>query len=250
MTNKVRTSAQRASPGSEQITDQARIARLLEQLARRYTPLTVQIPGHEALYTSCTVGVEKPYVLLDELMPSTGHEVLLRERTLNVLGKLDGVDIRFIASLERVDEQDNVLTYYMNLPRHLEYMQRRSDYRVHIPMSMRLRVIIDDEAFTDDDGITIEGDLHDLSKGGAGMIFPVTDSKVESGKIYECAFELPDEGWLYCSVELRYAKEISSHNRQLIGARFIDLYPPQKRLIGRCISELEREFIRKRAAYQ
>lgn len=233
------------SSDNELITDPARITRLLEKLARQKTPLTVRIPGHDERYTSCTVEVERPYVLLDELMPSTGHKLLLRERSLTVSCKLDGVDIRYIASLERVDEQDNLVTYYMILPGQLEYKQRRQHYRVHIPISKLLRVVIGDGKDT-----VNEGALHDLSLGGAGIIFPVTSITAEIGELCECAFELPDSEWLYCTVEFRYSKSISSQERQLIGARFIDLAPAQTRLIGRCISELEREFIRKRATYE
>jgi c-di-GMP-binding flagellar brake protein YcgR len=229
---------------SEEITDPARIARLLVQLTRRYIPLTVRVAGHKSTFSSCCVGVEKPYVLLDQLMPEEGHQLLLDERKLRVSGKLDGVDIRFSTSLERVDNQNNVMTYYMSMPGMLEYRQRRMAYRVHIPMSMQLRVIIDNG----DDGV-IEGVLHDLSHGGIGMFFSDTDISADHGVFYECAFELTSDVWLYCSVELRYSKETQARNRQLIGARFVDLRPVQTRLVGRCISELERELLRKRAAY-
>jgi c-di-GMP-binding flagellar brake protein YcgR len=216
---------------------------MLERLAKQHTLLTVEIAGHQEHYTSCIVDVGSPYVLLDELLPSSGHQLLLTERTLQVTGKLDGIDIRFITTLERVDNQDNVVTYHMNLPKQLEYRQRRLDYRAHIPMVQTLRVIIDNR-----DETVIEGVLHDLSHGGAGMFLPDGKLTVEPGLLYECAIELPDDMWLYCAVELRHSKNIPSRDRQLVGARFIELSPAQARLVGHCISRLEREFNRKRAA--
>lgn len=245
MTEQAASNSYKHSLDSECIKDQTRIVRLLEQLARRNTALTVQIPNHKGLYTSCTVAVDKPYVLLDELMPSNGHPLLLKERTLKISCKLDGVDIGFIASLKRVEERDNLLTYYMSLPKQLEYRQRRQDYRIHIPISKTLQVIMDNG----DDAVN-EGALHDISHGGTGMIFPVTYITVEPGHMVECAIELPGKIWLYCSVELRYSKKVRSQQRQLIGARYNDLTPAQTRLIGRCISELEREYMRKRATYE
>jgi len=237
------TSPGKSLPDSERITDPARVERLLERLAKHYTPLTVQIPGHEERYTSCMVAVDRPYVLLDELVPATGHRVLLAERALVVTGKLDGIDIRFITTLERVDEADNAVTCYINLPAQLEYRQRRLDYRAHIPAAQKLRVIIDDS-----DGTVIEGVLHDLSRTGAGMYFPDGEPVVKPGLLHECAIELPGDVWLYCAVELRYSRVIPSRNQQLIGARFTDLGHEQARLVGHCIRELEREFIRKRTA--
>jgi c-di-GMP-binding flagellar brake protein YcgR len=219
------------------------MVQLLERLAKQHALLTVDIPGHREHYTSSIVTVDRPYVLLDELLPSTGHQLLLAERTLQVTGKLDGIDIRFITTLERVDSTNDMVTYHLNLPGQIDYRQRRLAYRAHIPMVKLLRVIIDSS-----DGTVVEGVLHDLSHGGAGMIFPDGPPAVVPGLLHECAIELPDDAWLYCEVELRYSKSIRSRNRQLIGARFSELSPAQARLVGQCVLELERELVRKRAA--
>ena len=238
----VQTNSYKSLSNSEKITDPAKVSRLLDRLSKKHTPLTVQVPGHGEHYTSYIVDIDK-FVLLDELMPNTGHQKLLAERSLRVLAKLDGIDVQFITTLERVDEKKNELTYFMNLPKQIEYRQRRNAYRVHIPMSMILRVIIDDEGEN-----VIEGVLHDLSHGGAGMIFPAGKPLVEPGLLQECAIELPNGQWLYSVVELRYSKSARSQDRQIIGAQFSGLSTAQERLVSSCIIELEREFIRKRAA--
>ncbi len=243
MIKKARSGSTRALPDSEMITDPGRIAGLLDRLAKRHTLLTVFIPGHPGHYTSCIVHVDRPYVLLDELVPADGHRLLLAERTLRVTGKLDGIDIRFTATLERVEERDDIITYYVNLPALLEYRQRRVDYRAHVPMARTLRVVIDCNAAT-----VIEGRLQDLSHGGAGIAVAHDTHAMEPGRLYECAVELPDGVWLYCGVELRHAKNIPTRERRLYGARFVDLSPVQSRLLRNCITALERELIRKRAA--
>jgi c-di-GMP-binding flagellar brake protein YcgR len=229
---------------SEQVTAPTKISRLLERFTKRYTPLTVQIPGHREHYTSCIVDIDGKYVLLDELLPSTGHQLLVTERALQVTGKLDGIDIQFFTTLKRIGDKDNILTYYIYLPKLLEYRQRRMDYRVRIPMTMKLPVIFENRS-----GKIMRGELHDLSFGGAGMIFLADKTMMKTERQHECAIELPDGKWIYCTAELRYSKDISSRKTQFIGVQFIGLLPVQSRLIGRCISELEREAIRKRSAY-
>jgi c-di-GMP-binding flagellar brake protein YcgR len=244
MITKARTSSDQSLADSEQITDTGRMVLLLERLAKQHSLLTVDIPGHQEHYTSSIVSVDRPYVLLDELLPATGHQLLCAERTLQISGKLDGIDIRFITSLERVENRDNMVTYHMNLPGQIEYRQRRLAYRAHIPIAQTLRVIIDSR-----EGIVAEGVLHDLSHGGAGMIFAGgRPPAAVPGLLYECAIELPDDVWLHCTVELCYSKSIRSRDGQLIGARFNELSPAQARLVGHCVSKLEREFVRKRAA--
>jgi len=238
----VRSEPYQTPTESELVTDSGRIARLLDKMSRHYSPLTVKIPGYKIGYTSCVVGVDKPYVMLDQLMPTSGHDKLMAERKMHVTGKLDGVDIAFTTTLVRAEEQKNILTYYLKLPDKLQYQQRRQAYRVRIPMSKQLRVLIDNN-----DDTIITGELHNLSHGGVGKIIPDGQSKIHKGNQHECVIELPCGECLYCTVEMRFIKTIASRKRQLIGAHFINLSKIQKRMIARCISELELEEIRKRA---
>ena len=80
------------------------------------------------------------------------------------------------------------------------------------------------------------------------MVFPDGPPAVAPGLLYECAIELLGDVWLYCAAELRFSKSIHSGAKQLIGARFNKLSPAQARLVGHCVSELEREYVRKRVA--
>ena len=244
MFSKAPTSPYQPLADSEQVTAPTKISRLLERFTKRYTPLTVQIPGHKQHYTSCIVDIDGEHVLLDELLPSTGHQLLVTEGALQVTGKLDGIDIQFFTTLKHVGDKDNILTYHMNLPKLLEYRQRRMDYRARIPMTMKLPVIIENRS-----GKMVKGELHDLSFGGAGMILLADKIMMKTERKHECAIELPDGKWIYCTAELRYSKNVPSRKTQFIGVQFIGLSPVQSRLIGRCISELEREAIRKRSAY-
>jgi len=229
---------------SELITDSARIALLLKQMSKHYSPLAIRIKGHKAQFSSCIVDVEKPYVLFDELLPSSGNEALIADRKIIATGKLDGVDIHFNSTLKRVVKKKNLVTYYMSLPTEMEYQQRRMAYRVRIPMSKVLHVIIDGGPRK-----VIVGELHDLSHGGAGKIIPEGNTIIKMGSYYECAIELPCGEWLYCTLEMRYQKDIHSRKKKLIGAKFVNLTTVQSRLISRCISALELEHIRKRASY-
>jgi len=229
---------------SEQITDPKKIIKLLERFTKHYTPLTVKIPKHKPQYTSCIVSVEQGHVLLDELLPSTGHQALISEGALLVQGKLDGVDIQFFTTLQRAGDKDKLLTYYMDMPKLLEYRQRRETFRARIPITMKLPVLIENLH-----GEKIKGELYNLSYGGAGMILLPDKSVMEKGTQHKCDIELPESEWIHCTVELRFSKNVPSRNTQLIGTQFVELSEKQSRLIGRCISKLEREAIRKRAAY-
>lgn len=240
MSNKTQAASYAPLADSEQITDPKRISKLLERFTKHYTPLTIQIPNHKPRYTSCIVNIEKGQVLLDELLPSTGHHLLMAERAVLARGKLDGIDIQFFATLQRVAEKDNLQTYYMDMPKLLEYRQRRMSFRVRIPVTMKLPVYIENNK-----GEKITGELHNLSYGGAGIIFLPNKTIMNTGKTHECAIELPNGDWIYCTIELRFSKEARSQKTQLVGTQFIELSAMQSRLIGRSINELERELIRR-----
>ncbi len=228
-------------PDSELITDPVRVARLLDRLAKHHSLLTVEIPGQSEVFTSSVVEVSDTHVLLDELLPGSGHPLLLAQKKLQVTGKLEGIDIRFVSGLDTFDEQDGMVTYRVKLPARLEYRQRRSDFRAHIPISSVIRVVLLDEREN-----IFEGELYDLSRGGAGIILPFDEAVLVPERWYDCAIGLPGESWLFCEVEQRHWKELHAPGKHLVGAQFADLTPMQTRLIGRCISELQREQMKKR----
>lgn len=220
------------------------MAHLFERMARQRELLTVLIPGNPERHTSCILGVDAGHVLMDELLPATGHALLLAERRLRVSGRLEGIEIRFTATLDRVEDEDGAITYRVALPAHLEYRQRRLDYRAHIPMMRRLRVVLD----RGEDADVIEGLVHDLSKGGAGILLPEEVSLPPHAVVYECALELPDDAWLFCTVDICHARSSRYRDLRLVGIRFLRPGPIQSRLLGHCIIELDREFVRKRTA--
>ncbi len=245
MASREKTNLYKSLSDGEVITNPTKILRLLERFTKGYNPLTVQISGHKELHTSCIVGVDKNHVLLDELLPSTGHQLLMTEHALQATGKIDGIDIQFATSLKRADDKGKILTYYMKLPKTIEYRQRRLNYRVHIPVTMKLSVTIDNI-----NGNMIKGELRDLSYGGAGIIVLADRIQIKTGELHECVIILPDGEKIRCSAELRYSRNIPSQRTQLIGVQFAGLLPEHSQHIGRCINKLEREFIKKRAAYK
>ncbi len=243
MKNIVQIAENDNDPATEKIIDPSRIALLLEQLSKHYSPLIVQIQGRQQRYACCIVDVNKPYVLFDQLMPETGHQHLLEVRKIRASGRLNGVEISFNTTLEHVIEQDNLLSYQMKLPTTLKYRQRRSAYRVRIPYSMQLRVLIDNGG-----DVLVNGQLHDLSHGGAGKIMADGKFELNIAQLYECAIELPCGEWIFCTVETCYLKDVPARKRRLIGASFVDLTARQSRVIGRCISELELKQMQSRSA--
>lgn len=245
MTNTKNKNTFKPLSDSQEITSPEKILRLLERFTKGYNPLTIQILGHKELHTSSIISVDKKQVLLDELLPATGHQLLLTEQSLQATGKLEGVDVRFVTSLKHVDDTTDTLSFYMSLPKVIEYRQRRLNYRAHVPVSMQLPVIIGNK-----NSFKVKGTLRDLSFGGAGIIFLADRSQITTGTSYECIIELPDGQRINCSAEPRYSKNIPSQKTQLVGVQFSNLLPEQSRHIGNCINELEREFIKKRAAYK
>lgn len=242
MNRKSQANPYRPLPDSEQITNPARIIQILARLTKHYTPVKVQIPGHKVHYNSGIVNVDEKQVLLDELLPNTGHQLLVTEGTLQVTGNYNGTVFQFFTSLEAVDDMGKIITYHTKLPALLEYRQRRQDFRVPIPMSKKLHVIIDNGC-----NEVVKGELHDLSHGGAGIIYLTETTSMEAARRYECSIELPDSDLIYCTVELRYSKDLSAKHTKSIGVQFIGLSPLQEQIIGHCIIELERDLIRKRA---
>lgn len=228
---------------AERVTDERRIAHMLKGLMDSRALLTVSVPDHSDACNSVIFHIdpEQGILYLDELTPQSGHEKLLAVGRAGIHAMLHGVHTYFRASLASHGEENGIAYYRVPYPDVLFYEQKREHYRVYIGLSQRLPVDIR-ENFRD--GV-MSGRLYDLSVGGVGIRFPADVSLTEGEVLPNCRIELPGEGRLDCSLEIRHVHHDPAHNEIHVGARFINLQGLQQRAIQRCVQAFEREAIRK-----
>lgn len=231
----------------ETLTDTARIIGLLKRLQEQRALLSVKIENHPLEFTTAVINVtpEGGYLMLDEFQPQQGHELLKHSPIFKVRAQLEGVAISFNATVAEFGEQDAIAYYKIPIPASMDYHQRRQSVRIPLSAAHPLPVTL-----TAEDGMTLKGNMADLSTGGLRIRFdkdlPTT---LEPGQNMDCSFPMPPDNKqnFTCGLVIRVIKgQHESHKAAFIGGQFIDITKPQERQIERTVMLLQRAAQQKR----
>ncbi len=233
-------SDQREIHDLDYLTLPTQIAHILQELSASHTLVTVSVPGSNQLFTSSILSVDREAgeVLMDELNPREGHDLLVKKRQLRVNSRLKGVEVGFRGAVTKSHQAGGIAIYHVSLPKRLFYNQRRQYYRLVVGISPHVPVTLECA-----EGLLLHGQVHDISVGGIGARFtPSEDENVETGQRLEnCAIELPDSGTISSALEICFVDR-SSPSRQLkLGGRFLNLARADQQSISRFITSLERK---------
>ncbi len=227
---------------TEVVKEPLRIVRLLKDVRDTHALVTVTIPERNQIYNSAILEIDsdKSEILLDELTPPEGHQQLLESRELSAYARVRGVGVYFRTSLREAGIENNIAFYRAGLPQMLFYGQKRSHYRVRVGLGQLAPVML-----TEEEKSITEGQLRDLSVGGIGASFPSGVPIKVGDRFASCLIELPGGGAISCAIEVRFAQVDPQHRQMRVGACFVNLDAAQERMVRRCVTELEREAIRK-----
>jgi len=229
---------------SELVTDPVRVAGLLQNLRAARSLLSVRISSGGAWFNSAIVKVdpEAGVVCLDELTPEEGHLRVGPGTHLRVVGLLQGVPVQFDLVVQKVGSAEGIAFYLAPLPELVDYQQRRSLFRAHVPRQKTLRARLRNEQ-----GQTLTVQLLDVSLGGFGAIMPSFPPLLPLEKIEVESLELPGGEVISGSAEVRYIQDDHDPRRVRAGALFVNLHPQMQRVLLRAILSLEREQIRRQS---
>lgn len=222
---------------AELIRSRQQIIALLHQLRDSHNLLTVELPNCSEDFTSALIELDTrdDVLSLDELTPHDGHELLEQTGYCYVSTHLRGVFLGFCAELLKVCEGGTVL-YEIRLPDAIDYAQRRQHYRVEIPASANLPVLM-----ITTDNVRISGLVRDISESGICALLNQSPDTLQSGALLpRCSIELPSHKKVMCGIELTYVEKRYKDRRVRIGGRFTDLRPADQRELQRLVAEFER----------
>lgn len=230
---------------TEKVTHLPQIIGLLRRLRDQRVLLSVRVPGHNEIFNSLLLKIDpdRNIILLDELTPKAGHELVIQVKQLRVQCQCQGVELSFLCSVEVAQGKSGISIYRAALPASINYMQRRSSYRVRVGMSMSVPVSLP----LDTSQTNIEGQLFDLSVGGLSANLPM-EPKLSRGQIIEtCSIHLPNNESIQVELGIRFVRLDEEHRTQRIGAAFLNLTPQQTNRIRHFVTHLEREMLRRKA---
>ncbi len=228
---------------AEKITHPPQIANLLRRIRDQKVLLSVRVPGHEGVFNSLLLDVntERNLILLDELNPQAGHALACQARQLRVHCQCHGVELSFACHIEVGQSQRGISFYHGPLPASITYLQRRSDFRVPVGMSLAVPVHMPIEG-----AAMADGTVTDLSMGGLGANIN-THVKFTHGQIINiCSLDLPKGESLHTEIEIRFVRQDAQHHTQHIGAAFRNIQPRSEQALRRLVTQLERDMLRRK----
>lgn len=227
---------------TERITNLERIVELLLRIVQSRIGLSVHFSDHNLKYSSTLLEVDKKkrIIILDELIPREGNDLLLSNQTAHVTAKLAGASIHFRGAVINVENDSNHTRFLMSLPERLLYEQRRAAFRVRVSSSSIVSVTI--RADSDEE---FHGYLFDISSSGIGAYIESSADILIREEPYHCKIHLPGGNFVAGAFQVRYLKQDKKLNQLHVGGRFLNLPGPQRQTLDRFVMTLQRDAIKR-----
>lgn len=223
----------------ETITFPTRIAALLKPLENKTNHLLLTIPNSDISYktTLLNIDTDNNLLVLDRLTPKDGHDLLIDSRQPTIQISHKGADITFTTTLNETRPEKILPHYELNFPKSIQYLHRRSTYRVTLRNDNDMSVEIqtsDNECF--------QGELHNISTEGMCVRFPkkIEVPQDKDSPVVQCVVTLADGQELACGFNICHTY-FHDHSKDFrIGGNFQYMDKTQKRALEKFVIELQR----------
>lgn len=224
----------------ETITSSVRIAAILRPVMANHTIITAMLPGSSHFFNTAFLEIDpdKGTLVIDELTPNTGHDLLINKQRITLQTMHEGVEINFTTSLKSASSENGIALYQLEFPQSIRYLQRRTSFRVPVSGADKIDVII----HTRNEQMYC-GELSDISLGGMCVRFPKKLASAFENDLEEnqCHIKLPNKQNIKCAFKICHSIVNDANNCVHIGGHFERLDKAQSRAIERFVIEQQRE---------
>lgn len=232
-----------STTGQRDITHKGQILKLLDRARAGRVMASLRPKGCTQTYGTSLLrfGPKNQSLIFDELNPFDGHERFVKAAGARVQTMVDGVDMIFDVELLEVDRQQGISFYRTALPTRVRYHQRRKNHRLrlnHTPYSLNLTF------YSDNLQQAVIAPLFDISSGGIGMSADRRTDLQPGQKLTTCSLKLPTHEIVTFSLGVCHT-EPEGTGKLFVGGNFQKLTSKAQNNIGRFITNLERETLRR-----
>lgn len=230
-----------AVPAPEQaaarLHNPAEIAQILTRLLDQRDLISVHVLGSAGNYSSVLLELDLHggELLLDELHPATANRLIGPEAQLLVNARLDGSRIEFTCAVRGTAHLRGGPAWRVALPTSIDYFERRSGYRLTVPVGLHLQPAI----LSSLDG-PISARLLDVSRRGMAAMLTAS-VQAEIGIQVPCSLRLL-ENRVDLDAEIR--SSVQQHNQLRVGMMFLNMTPAQRTALDTSVARLERNLLR------
>jgi c-di-GMP-binding flagellar brake protein YcgR len=223
----------------EAITSTTRIANLLQPLLQKRSILNVSLSGKNEKFSTALLQInsDNSFILLDELVPRHGNNVVTPSTDLFISAQISGIDLNFKSKIIEVGSNKGVALYKVAFPDTLNYHQRRKAFRAPVGPAHSYAITIKVPT-----GQHYEGELHDISVTGMCVRFPQKTILPDKWpKQTTCEIHLPTGKTLNAQFRVCHIAKDGSGKCIYLGGLFLQLDKSQQRTIEKFVIELQRK---------
>jgi len=226
------------------LTDPGKIRKLLKDIESASPLCTANFEGTAEEISTSVLDIqhEKGQIILDELIPKHGNELLLDKKEFKLSTTFNGIRLAFKLSGIKTSSSRGIAYYKAAIPERIYYPQRRSSPRIKISS-----LNIPFTGVSKKTKSTVGGYIYDLSRGGIGIITNNNRARIQRGEtINQCRITI-DNTHINFDLEIRFVKTSQQRSsKTLIGGFFENIPSNKLHKLEHFITGLEREEIRKR----
>lgn len=226
------------------LTSRADILFQLRALLKRKLLVNLEIHGTRQLVVTSVLAVNENNntVILDISRNEGLNQELLSGKEAQFLAQLDGVSLSFNTGPVGLCTYESLPALRIVIPTSMIRLQRREDFRVHMPIANPVKCIITKPGNGETDPITTH--IVDISCGGAAIVDTSSRLRSEPGQILaECQLLLSETDRVVTTLEVRNTAQVSLPNgtvQRRLGCRFVDLPKDMAAKLQRFVMEIER----------
>lgn len=215
----------------------------LRKIVLMKQPVMVNIEGSEEKFTSAITlaNLKNSSFFLDQVVPQKGNELIRSGKKFGIVADSQGVKIEFDVS-GRLKYQPNKEQYRVEFPSQVLYLQRRTAYRVMIPLAHQILVKLKMQ----DGGENLIGQLADISSSGFKSLFKgdIVERLKANTDIPIARVKFNDDNNMDCSLYARHIVLTKTGDTQ-VGFAFNMISGMGQRFLDRLVGELQWEERRK-----
>lgn len=244
-------------PEGQLIKSREGIYRLMRRLQVKHTPLKLRFDSVADHYTSMVLAVnfKEGYILLDEVTPKWGDELMAKAIPFHFDSYHDGCKISAekMQAVGRAIKEDSPV-YKIPFPTELHFLQRRQFYRapVRLSLDINVRLGVKKPVIKRDEYDNIipqsptwehEGLLRDLSAQGCQIEAKgdLRETLPNNTEYSSCYFIFPNGHLLDIGIAIRHIGYDERKDVSSLGCQLINMDPKLDRKVSFIVNELQRD---------
>lgn len=231
------------SAQSRYVTDADEVRQLFKLLRDQRAELQLRFDEDSAVYKAKVLDLQKSAVLIEDIQPRTGMQLLREGRPFSLSSRTDGMYVHSVHNkAHKSDSERNVPFFHVALPKNLLCQQRRREMRYRLPLRVAIRGAQVTLYPRGKGAKPLTGSIIDISAGGCRAEFEGFKFRPiqEGDPLESCALQIPKLLELSTQGAIRHSSFDARRRLLTCGIEFTEMHVTDRRRLEQFIQSMAR----------